>query len=220
MRTQICSRSKSTSTSTSTSTSGLTIARVRDTDRTRVDVDGRARARHADIAALDKLVTLVLHVTRADIAAVPTALRHIRSPRLRTIGIVHRVEDQTPAATARQLEALAPPLPALFARPAFWSLQALQWFVRCQVWTGDKEEEEGRWREALMPFLRVMADRNVLVLAVDGELNCLSRAVCLLVLLWVHRDGVGCSVLSTHALLCLSFRGSVGYVSRASQWRG
>ena len=181
MPTRICSRSKSTS------TSGLTIVRVRVTDRTRVDVDGRARARHADIAALHKLVTLVLHVTQADIAAVPFALSHIRSPRLRAIGIVHRVEDQTPAATARQLDAL----PALLARPAFWSLHALHWFVRCQAWTGDKEEEEERWREALMPFLQVMADRNVLVLAVDGELHYSFRAVWFLLL---------CVGLATHRL--------------------
>ena len=61
--------------------------------RNRTRVDGRARARHADIAALDKLVTLVLHVTQADIAAVPSALRHIRSPRLRLRLVVHWIEQ-------------------------------------------------------------------------------------------------------------------------------
>ncbi|RPD60468.1 hypothetical protein L226DRAFT_386679 [Lentinus tigrinus ALCF2SS1-7] len=117
------------------------------------------------ISALDKLVTVTLRLTKDDISVLPAALVHVRSPNLRNLRIMHRVESQTREATVWQLNALKPKLADIFRRPAFWGLALFHWAVLCQVLPGDAERQN--WKKAVAPFLQVMADRNILRLTVE-----------------------------------------------------
>lgn len=67
----------------------------------------------------------------------------------------------------QQLEALNPKLQDLLARPAFWDLHSVSWWVLCKALP--KGEEQEQWKKAVTPFLQVMAERNILRVTVGGK---------------------------------------------------
>ena len=120
---------------------------------------------------------LTLRVTRDDVTIVPRVLSSVRSPDLLLLFIVHRVEEQTIAGTVKQLDALNPKLQDVLARPAFWTLRAVSWSVRCVTLPADVDQ--ARWKTSLAPFLQVIADRNILVFTVDGTLQLTFHISCI-----------------------------------------
>ncbi|KAI0692586.1 hypothetical protein C8T65DRAFT_833950 [Cerioporus squamosus] len=139
------------------------------TNLTKLDIDPlhsyASAVDYKGLAALDKLAILTLRLTKGDIAVAPHALSHLRSPSLRWLGIAHRVEDQSPETTVRQLEALDPALADVLERPTFWDLKGLRWAVICRVLPGDAGQQ--RWKRAITPFVQVMADRKLLSVVVE-----------------------------------------------------
>ncbi|TFK85410.1 hypothetical protein K466DRAFT_654268 [Polyporus arcularius HHB13444] len=140
------------------------------TNLTKLDIDPlhsfASTVDYKGLAALEKLVIFTLRLTKSDIAVAPQALSHIRSTSLRWLGIAHRVEEQSPEATVRQLETLNPKLADVLERPTFWDLKGLRWAVHCRVLPAYVAQQ--KWKRAVTPFVPVMEDRKLLSVVIEG----------------------------------------------------